>query len=93
LLWNEQVVAIAGTLACDDRTTLVALAWMEAVAAAGTAPAAATPSVPIKPAIANTATERIGFMVRVLLAVIGEQRRHAPALLRCIAFPLDLPLP
>jgi hypothetical protein len=88
LLWNGQVVSTAGPLACDDRTALLALAWMEALAAAGTAETAATPSAPTKPAIANTATERIGLMVHVLLAVIGEHRRHAPAVLRCaLPFP------
>jgi hypothetical protein len=52
---------------------------MEALAAAGTAATEATPSVLAKPTITTVTIERIGLMVRDLLAVHRRTRAHAPA--------------
>lgn len=63
-------------LACNGSAALLALAWTGAAAATAATPN--TPNTPIKPATANAATERIGFMARLFLAVIGEHGRMYP---------------
>jgi hypothetical protein len=82
---EQEEIARAGVR--YDPTALLTVAWTAAWAATGATAAEATPSVPAKPAITTVTIERIGLMVRDLLAVIGGRGRMCPhpGVTRCVS--------